>query len=144
AFITVVANNFGPVSKDETLKDFVVDSGETYLTIASKLKEQNLIKSEVFYKLYIKMTNPKPLQACTYKLSESYDLVKLIQELQKDCLFNPDNVRITIPENYTLEKLADLIASKTNNTREELFKVWDNKDFVRTLIDKYWFLTDVV
>lgn len=143
-FITIVVTNFGPVSKNNELKDFVVESGDTYISIAPRLKEQNLIKSEFFYKLYVKITSPKPIQACNYKLSESYSLDLLMDTLQQNCLYNPDNVRITIPENFTLEKLADLIASKTNNTKKDLFKVWDDKDFVRKLIDKYWFLTDVV
>lgn len=142
--ITIVVVNFGPVSNNTEPKEFVVESGSTYFSIAPKLKEQNLIKSEFFYKLYIRITNPKPLQACTHNLSEANNLNKLVSILEQDCLFNSENVRITIPENFTLERLADRIAANTNNTRDDLFEVWDNKEFINEMIDKYWFLTDVI
>ena len=45
------------VSKNDELKEVLVTSGNSYLTISSLLKENNLIKSEILYKVYIKKSN---------------------------------------------------------------------------------------
>lgn len=45
---TLYKINISPVSKNSELKEIEIESGETYLTISSKLKQNNLIKSEFF------------------------------------------------------------------------------------------------
>ena len=61
--------NIGPVSRDKELKEVVIKEGETFLTIAPTLKENNLIKSEFFYKLYVKLFKPDTFEAGVYQLS---------------------------------------------------------------------------
>ena len=44
-------------NKDESV-EFDITDGMTYLTIADELKESDLIKSELIYKIYIKIKKP--------------------------------------------------------------------------------------
>ena len=53
AFFTLFTLETTAVSRDTTPIEFEIKKGETYLTIASRLKEDNLIKSELFYKIFI-------------------------------------------------------------------------------------------
>jgi UPF0755 protein len=136
--------NIAPVSKNEELKDIEIKSGNSYLTITSILKENNLIKSELFYKIYIKIFEPKPLEACTYKLSESMGVKGIVEELEKGCKTNPDTVKITVPEGKHLEQIADIVASKTNNSKEDIMTVWNSSEFIDAVIEKYDFITDEI
>ena len=73
--------NIGPVSRDKELKEVVIKEGETFLTIAPTLKENNLIKSEFFYKLYVKLFKPDTFEAGVYHLSENMGVKKLLKKL---------------------------------------------------------------
>lgn len=134
----------GPVSKDNTLKDVEITSGNSYLTISKVLKNNNLIKSENFYKLYIKLFKPVKLEACTYSLSENMGVKKIIETLEKGCKTNPDAIRITFKEGWHMRKVASVIASNTNNTEEAVFSLLKNDSFLDEMINKYWFLTDKI
>ncbi len=145
-FVGCISYNIGigPVSKNDTLKEIEITKGNSYLTISKLLKDNKLIKSESFYKIYIKIFKPEKLEVCTYKLSENMGVKKIIQELEKGCKTNPDVVRVTIPEGRHIEEIAEIMASKTNNTKEQLLKAWNDKKFIDELIQKYEFITDEV
>ena len=114
-FITIFVLETTAVSRDITPIQFEVKKGETYLTLASRLKDENLIKSEFFYKLYIKLNNPKQVQAGLYELSESMSVSDIVDKFMEGNSYNPDIVTFTIPEGKHLEEIAEIISSKTNH-----------------------------
>ena len=69
-FMIIYFCNIGSVSKNKDTKEIEILQGDTYYSISTKLKEQNLIKSEFFYKLYIKLNRPSSLQSGVHKLNE--------------------------------------------------------------------------
>ncbi|MDD4718732.1 MAG: endolytic transglycosylase MltG [Bacilli bacterium] len=134
----------GPVSKDSGLKEIEVTSGSSYLTIASLLKENNLIKSPLFYKIYVKLNNPKPVEACTYYLSEAMGVEEIVDTLSESCNINPDVVNITFKEGWNMRRTANIIADKTNNTVDSVYELLKDKNYLDELIEKYWFLTSEI
>lgn len=142
-FIALYFNNIGPVNKNSLeMKEFTVVKGSTYLSLASSLKEQNLIKSELFYKIYIKLNPPKSIQAGKYSLSSSMSIEKIIEELEKGSTYNPDAVTFTIPEGKHLEDVAQIVSNVTNNKKEDLLTLWNSEGFVDEVIEKYWFIEE--
>lgn len=134
----------GPTSKNKDAIKFEVVSGDTYSGIGNKLKEQGLIKSSLVYKIYIRFQNPKNLEACTYSLNKNMGTVNIVKELQKKCTESSDAVTVTIPEGKHIEQVAEIMSSVTNNTKENLLKVWNNEEFIDKLINEYEFITDEV
>lgn len=128
-------------NKEETIL-FTVPKASTYLTLSSFLKESNLIKNELAYKIYVRIKKPSNLQAGIYQLNQGMDVEELIQTLEKGTTYNPDAVTITIPEGKHLEEVAEIVSEKTNNTKEELLSVWNSESFLSEAKEKYWFLTD--
>lgn len=138
-------NNIGPVDKNNLeMKEFTVLKGNTYLSLASSLKEQNLIQSELFYKIYVKLNNPKEIQAGKYSLSSSMSVKEIISEFEKGSTYNPDIVTFTIPEGKHLEDVAFIVSSITNHTQEELLTLWNSEEFINEVIENYWFVTEEV
>lgn len=131
-----------PVSSDSTKKEIVIDDGTTNYKIGTILKENNLIKSELFFKIYLKAFEINDLKAGKYELSEDMSLADIIETIQKGNNFNDEEISITFKEGINMRKLATLIASKTNNSYDDVMDLNKDKDYLQSLIDTYWFITD--
>ena len=55
-----------------------VEKGDNYFTIANKLKEKNLIKSEFFYKIFLKLHKSGEIKIGEYELNQTMDVSKII------------------------------------------------------------------
>ncbi len=141
---TLYKINISPVSKNSELKEIKIESGETYLTISSKLKQNNLIKSEFFYKLYVKLMNPKSLEKGKYLLSEDMGVEKIIKTLENGSDANIDAISITFVEGKNMHYIAKLISENTNNTEDDVYNLLNDSNYLDYLISKYWFLTDEI
>ena len=141
---TIYKINIGPVSKNSELKQIEINEGDTYLSIAGKLKENKLIRSEFFYKLYIKLMKPSNLEKGKYSLSENMGVEKLLEVLENGSDENSDNISITFVEGKNMRYLAKVIAQNTNNTEEDVYALLIDSTYLDTLINKYWFLTDEI
>ena len=139
---TVYKINIGKVSNHSELIEFEVKSGQTFSTIGKQLKSENLIKSEFFYKLYIKLYRVEGLQAGKYLLSENMGVKKIVDTLKEGSTYNPDTITITFREGLNMQLIAELIAKNTNHTEDEVFKLLADENYIKSLIKQYWFLTE--
>ncbi len=81
-------------------------------TIAKILKEKKIIKNEFIFKLYVKYVNHEAdLKAGEYKLSKSMNVQDIVNELVKGNA-HVVSTRITIPEGFTVEQIADYLSAK--------------------------------
>ena len=131
----------GPVSKNNTLKTVVIEKGGIS-DIANTLKENNLIKDETMFKVYIKLTGKTNLKASTYELSENMGVKKIVEILESGNDYNPDEVKITFKEGINMRKIASLISENTNNSEEDVYDLLKDDEYLDELIDSYWFITD--
>ena len=134
----------GRVSKNSDIREIIVDSGYSYLTISSLLKENNLIKSELFYKIYIKLHNPAPVQAGKYNLSENMNVKQIVNVLSGGSTYNPDAISITFKEGIHMREIAKIIAKNTDNKEEDVFELLNDETYLDELIDTYWFIGEEV
>lgn len=141
---TIYKINIGPVSKNSELKQIEINDGDTYLSIAGKLKENNLIRSEFFYKLYIKLVKPSNLEKGKYSLSENMGVEKIVEIFENGSDVNTDNISITFVEGKNMRSLAHVIEENTNNTEDDVYALLADSAYLDTLINKYWFLTDEI
>ena len=131
----------GAVSKESKEVSFTVSENSSYLSIAPQLKESGLIRSETFYKIYVKIFNPQNLKKGTYVLNQNMGVKKIIETLEND---DATTVSFTIPEGKHITDVADYISEKTNIKSADLLNYWDSSDLLNKVITKYWFITDEV
>lgn len=138
------SNSIKAVSSNNELREFVVKTGQNYYNIAHKLKESNLIKSELGYKIYLKLNPPKKnLEAGTYYLSESMTVHDIIKTFGNGSAYDKSNeITITINEGLTIPKIAKKIESTTGIKEDEIMSLISDETYLNSLISKYWFLTD--
>jgi len=139
------ANNLAPIDKnsDKTVS-VVIPSGASTKQIGNILKEEGLIKNADFFYLYARLYNINDFQASTYELSFNMGLEEIIDIIRKGNNYNPDMITITFQEGINMRKVAEIIGSKTNNTKEDVFNKLKDNGYLDELIDKYWFLTDEI
>lgn len=132
-----------PVSNTYEEKNIVIPSGSSYSDIAHILKNENLIRNEKFFILYLKLKGVDNIYASAYYLSSDMNLNKIVNVLLAGG-HNPDEITITFKEGINMRKIASIISENTNNSYDSVFKVLNNSSYIDSLIDKYWFLTDKI
>ena len=131
-------------SKKATEKEFVVDKGSTYLTLADKLKDEKLIRSKLAYKIYIKLNNPDALEAGPYTLSPNMKVKDIVAAISKGNTYNPDTATITLVEGEDFTKTVSKLAKALDMDEKDVGDFLNSQKFLNKVIDRYWFVTDEV
>lgn len=134
--------NIGKVNNNDDVIALEVSNGSTYLSLASDLKEKKLIKSEFFYKLYIKLHNPKDLKMGRYELSQNMGVKEIINVLKGGSSYNPNSIKLTFKEGINMRKIVSIITENTNNKADDIYNLLKNEEYLNELINEYWFITE--
>ena len=105
-----------------------IPSGAYTEQIADLLKEKGLINNVLFFRVYAKMTKADGLwQVGSFMLSSDMGYSGLVKELQTST--PRANVNVTIPEGYTVEKIARLLAEKGVCEEADFYNAVINGEF---------------
>ena len=130
--------------KDNTKIEFTISSGTSTKIIAKNLEESKLIHNKDFFVFYLKYNKINNIQASTYLLKRNMNLKEIVSIISKGNGYNPDEISLTFKEGKNLRSIATVISNNTNNSYDDVIKKATDKEFVSSLIDKYWFITDSV
>lgn len=133
-----------PVDKDSKTKiEVVVEQGMSTKQIAELLEKKDIIRSSSFFLLYLKLNKCESLKAGPYDFTKSMN-VKQIKEKLCSGKVKKDSVRVTFKEGKRLTSYISLISKEFNINEEEVKNTFNNKEYLKELINKYWFLTDEI
>lgn len=133
-----------PVSNDISEKEIVITGGSGAIRIAKILKDNNLIRNELAFRIYVKINKISNFMEGTYYLKESMSLKEITDMLQTGIVYDPNNISITYLEGKPMWWLAEMIEERTNNTKEDVYNLLSDKEYINSLIEEYWFLTDEI
>lgn len=123
--ITVIAKTwwdtqFKAISSDKSTKIFVIAKGVGVSEIAKKLKMENLIRSELAFKIYIKQNNlTNKLQAGSYKISPSMSVFELVENLKT----GSEDIWVTLIEGWRVEEMAEELNGKLRIDNGQFIKI---------------------
>lgn len=109
--------------------------------IAQLLEENKIIKSATAMKIYCKVNNIQVLQAGKYDFDTAEDLPTILQHIINGDVTS-DEIKITFVEGKNIRWFANIISEKTVNSEDDVFELLEDEEYIDSLIDKYWFLTD--
>ena len=142
ASFIVYQYNISPVDKSSKADiEVVIPEGMSTANIAKTLYDKGLIRSEFFFKVYLRLNNVGSLKASTYLLNKSMNLEEIANVLVKGNN-SEDVIRLTFKEGETISDYAKLIEANTNITSEEFINTIKDINLLTTLINDYWFITD--
>lgn len=112
--------------------------------IANILKDNGLIKSEAAFKLYVKLNKVTSFQAGEYNLTKDMKVPEIVEALQSGKVLKDVNVKMTFVEGKNFRYFAKVIAENTNNTEEDVYNLMKDEEYLDSLINEYWFITDEI
>ena len=144
AIVTITAlyiNMMNPVSKNDEKVSVTIPKGATATSIGKILKDNDLIKSAEVFKLYTKLNNVNSMQAGEYDLNKNMSVSEIVEALEKGPDTSKKTIDITFLEGKNMRWIAKTIASKTNNTEQDVFNKLKDEKYLDSIIEKYWFIT---
>lgn len=133
-----------PIKGDDNKYTVEIPMGSGVATIAQKLENEGLIKSGLAFRIYVKLNNVSNFQAGKYEMTKNMSVEEIIKLLQTGKVASEDVISITFVEGKNMRWVAKKIAETTNNTEQDVYSLLENEEYIDSLIDKYWFITDEI
>ena len=119
-----------------------IPEGSTFTQVAEILEENGIIKSALAMRIFAKLNGVgSNIKAGKFNIPTSDDLTTIIAHLESGDYGN-DDIKITFIEGKNMRWIATRIAEKTDNTEEDVFETLEDEEYIDSLIEKYWFLTE--
>lgn len=121
-----------------------IPSGSGAVSIIEILDENGLVKNKTMAKIHVRIGGYDSLQANTYIFSKDMSLKEILNAINTGDFNYLSKNLITIIECSTIPQAAEAITEKLPYSKEEILAVWNDREYLESLIDKYWFLTDEI
>ncbi len=135
-------NSLKPVQSESETVSFTVEDGTSAKQAAKNLKEAGLIKNADFAYYYVRKIGLTDIKTGTYQLDKSWDVEHIFEVLNNPNAGEVDTVSITIIEGDWAKHVAQKISEATNVSYDELIALWNDETYIRSLMERYPFLTE--
>ncbi len=136
--------NTMPISNKDSKVILKIKEGSTIRDVSDILKEKKLIRNRLFMLAYIKINNINGLKAGNYSLNKNMSLKQILSILKDGSNIKEETITITFNEGKTMRGMAKIIEKNTLNTYDDVFNTLSDKEYIQSLINKYWFLDETI
>jgi len=139
--------NYGIGSVDSKNNEVIlveIKEGNTSTEIAHILKEKELIRNEIVFKIYLKINGINDLKSGYFELEQSMNVKEITEKIRKGDTVDPNSITVLFKEGLNIRQIASVIEENTNNTVDNVFETLEDSKYIDSLIEKYWFLTDEI
>lgn len=121
--------NLQPLHQIGMSKEVYIAPGSSVTTIAEQLQEDGVIRSDGAFKRYVQSNDlQNKLQAGTYVLNSNQSVAQIVSSLQNA---TAQEVRVTIPEGFTVHDIDELLTEKGLTQPGEFTECAQSCDFSR-------------
>ena len=121
-----------------------IKSGTRTAEIAQILEENKVIKNATAFKIYLKLNKINDLKAGKYIFNNGKDDVKAVVNKLANYDVKDTSIKIMFIDGKTFANYAKVIEDNTNNTIDDVYNLVNDEEYINSLIEKYWFLTDEI
>ena len=107
------------------------------------LDKAGLIKNKMVAKVYLKLKSYSPI-AGVYSLNKSMKLEDIMKKISTPGAAIENSITVQFIEGRRLTDYVTVISKNFNCSEEEVLNTLQDKDYLKELIEKYWFLTDEI
>lgn len=132
-----------PVDKNNNKTiHFVVKEGESSKQIINNLKTANLIKNKEVAYVYSFFNKDLVYKVGTFSLKQNMGTKKVLNTLDSGRTKEQDGINITFEEGKRYIDYIDKITETFNIKSGDFESLMNNEEYLQSLINDYWFLTD--
>ncbi len=131
-----------PVSTVKKEQEIEIKSGMTSAQIGTLLESKKLIKNAKFFRVYLKINSVYDLKAGTYLLSPDMPLKKIVSIIREGNNYSNSEIQITFKEGINFRNIATIIAENTDNSYDDVLNTLKDEEYLNSLIEDYWFITE--
>ena len=119
-----------------------VPSGSGASAIVDLLDEAGLVKSRFWAKVNSRLGHYNNLQANVYIFNKDMTFNRMMTAINEGDFEYVSKENVEVKDGARLEQVAEAMAEELPFTKKEILAKWTDKEYIKTLIDKYWFLSD--
>ncbi|MCT4781924.1 MULTISPECIES: endolytic transglycosylase MltG [Exiguobacterium] len=142
AFVKRSLEPVDPSSTEMVEVEVPLGAGSGY--IGELLEENGLVRNSTIFRLYTRFKNESSFQAGTYTLSPSQSLDEMIATLKTGKVIVVPDIKLTIPEGFTIDQVIKRLASVAEIPEEEISAQLSDKEYIASLVAEHEMLTDEV
>lgn len=121
-----------------------IEKGSSSTQILDALDDAKLVNNKLCAKIFLKLHSYDHLQANTYIFNKNMSLSEMF-----DVMNDPDikyilKSELTIKDGNTIPQVAEVYAKILNISTDDVIKQWADKEYLKTLIDEYWFIDETI
>ncbi|MBO0477892.1 endolytic transglycosylase MltG [Vagococcus sp. DIV0080] len=141
SFYSYFKSSLKPLNpKDDKLVQVQIPIGSSSKQIGQVLEKEKIIKSGLVFSYYVKMNNLTDFQAGYYQMSPNMTLDDITKNLQAGGTAEPEalaDAKITIPEGYSIDQIAELFEKEAGVKQEDFLKLMNDEAFFNEMVEKY-------
>ena len=122
-------NDILAIEKTEYECEVTISAGATDSEVLSILKDNDLIRNELFCNLFVKLINGSgEYVSGSYTLNADWGLEKMLSTMQADNSYS-ETITLTFPEGYTIDQIAEKLEANKVCTASSFIKTMQSVDF---------------
>ncbi len=137
-----ISSCFKPMSDKSESVVFTVEEGSSLEEVSYDLQDAGLIKSGKIGYYYAKFEGLTDIKAGGFALDKNWSMKQLYGTLVDPDASNADNLSVSIIPGDWTKHAAESIASSMGYDKNELLALWNDQNYIRSLMPKYPFLTE--
>jgi len=133
-----------PVSKESKDVIVTVESGQTPTSVLYTLEEAGLVNNVFCGKIFLKLNKVENIKANSYLLNTNMSLEEIYSIMSNPTDEYIVRISVTIVEGTSLPAISETIAKAMGIETSEVMELLNDEEFIKSLMEKYWFITDEV
>ena len=133
-----------PVSSQSETVVFEVAEGDSIGSVIGRLSDEGLIKSEMAAKIYAKLNGLHEIKAGNFQLDKAWDTGEILRYLNDSGNAASQQAKITVREGMWAKDIAKIFEEQLGISADELLALWNDEDYLRSLMEKYDFLDESI
>lgn len=139
-FVLIYTSQLKPVMSDSSPIVFKVDAGETSNSVIDKLGNEGIIRSSMMTKLQARLSGKRSVFEGYFELDKSWSSEEILNYITNPNNAAPMEATVTLVEGSWAKDMAAEIEKYVDVKKEDLLDLWNNKEYIQELMNKYEFL----
>lgn len=140
-FCAVIGSKISGVTKESKEIKFVIKKQEIGNDIIDNLEDKKVIKSAFLFKVYMKFAGEINFAPGSYMLDSKNSMPEIYRQFKENDFPNNSKL-ITFKEGCNMRSVIKIITANTSITEKEILDKLKDKEYLKGLINDYWFLKE--